>query len=561
VDIDHLLARLKSLRESFTTTQLVSMLAAFVAVVGAIAAFSYWATRPTYRLLFSDLDPEAASHVTAKLSELKVPYELAESGRGIRVPEERVDQLRLDFAGQGLPAGGRLGFEIFDGTNFGWTEFLEQVNYRRALEGELARTISTIDEIGAARVHIAMGQKTLFARDRTPAKASVALRLKGRQPLAASTVAGIRNLVAYAIDDLRPEAVVVMDDRGRPLAAGGDDSEVGSPAQLEAKALLEDQLAKKVATMLDPLVGPEHYRVHVTARLNHDAQDEVSERFGREGVVRSEEHSEEVTGSGQAAFGVAGARANTPAPAAPGTNQPATPPAAAAPAPPSLSVGTGAGNQRVHDRRNLEVDKTTTHTTRPAGGIARLSVAVLVDHSYEVKKETDGKETRSSRPRDAAFLQQVSDLTAKVVGLDTSRGDELTVQNVAFEQAFDEPAAEPPAPVLQRVSPLWIVAGVVSVIAVLAGGVLALRLRRKGGRKAGAVRVEAQALPQQQLPRTIEDIEGEIEARLDAQAASAGGDRRVPVLTKRLQGIVQKDPEAAARLVRAWIVEDRKVKA
>jgi flagellar M-ring protein FliF len=557
VNLEQLLARVKSLRESFTTTQLVSMAAAFLAVVGVVFAFGYWASRPTYRLLFSDLDAESASQVTAKLTELKVPYELAESGRGIRVPEDRVDQLRLDFAGQGLPAGGRLGFEIFDGTNFGWTEFLEQVNYRRALEGELARTIATIDEISGARVHIAMGQKTLFARDRTPAKASVTLKLKGRAPLAASTVAGIRNLVAYAIDDLRPDAVVVMDDHGRPLAVAGDDSEVGSPAQLEAKARLEEQLVKKVATMLDPLVGTEHYRVHVTARLNHDSQDEVSEKYGREGVVRSEEHSQEAAGAGQAALGVAGARGNTPAPAEPGANVPAAETLA-----PPATVGTTGGSQRIHDRRNLELDKTTTRTSRPAGGVSRLSVAVLVDHAYEVKREADGTETRSAKPRDPAFLQQVSDLTAKVVGLDTARGDELTVQNVAFEQTLEEPLTAAPQGVLQRVGPIWIGAGALSLLAVL-GGLLVLVMRRGKGRRAAAqaLQVEAQALPQQQLPRTIEEIEGEIEAQLDAEAAGAGSDRRVPVLTKRLQGILHKEPEAAARLVRSWIVEDRKAKA
>jgi flagellar M-ring protein FliF len=554
VTLDQLLARFKSLRESFTTVQLVSMVAAFLAAVGLVFAVTYWASRPTYRLLFSDLDAEAASQVTAKLTELKVPYELAESGHGIRVPEERVDQLRLDFAGQGLPAGGRLGFEIFDGTNFGWTEFLEQVNYRRALEGELARTIATIDEIGGARVHIAMGQKTLFARDRTPAKASVTLKLKGRAPLAASTVAGIRNLVAFAIDDLRPDAVVVMDDRGRPLAAAGDDSAVGSPAQLEARAQLEDQLVKKVATMLDPLVGSEHFRVHVTARLNHDTTDEVAEKYGREGVVRSEEHSQETAGGNPTSLGVAGARGNTPAPAAPGTNVPAAETVAAPPA-----VGATAGSQRVHDVRNLELDKSTTHTTRPAGGVARLSVAVLVDFAYEVKQDADGKETRSTKPRDPAFLQQVSDLTAKVVGLDTSRGDELTVQNVAFEQTFDDVLPAEPQTLLQRVSPMWIGVGAISLLAVLAGLVVVLRKRGRTRRGADtAVQVDAQVLPQQQLPRTIEEIEGEIEAQLDAKVASAFADRRVPVLTKRLQGILAKEPEAAARLVRTWLVDDAK---
>lgn len=554
--LEQLLARLQSLRGSLTVNQLLSLAGTFVAVVGVVIGASYWVTRPTYRLLFSDLDAEAASEVVSKLRDQKIQYELADNGRAIRVPEDRVDQLRLEFAGQGLPSGGRLGFEIFDGTNFGWTEFLEQVNYRRALEGELARTIATIDEIAAARVHIAMGQKTLFARDRTPAKASVTLKLRGPGRLDASTIAGIRNLVAYGIDDLKPEAVVVMDDRGRPLATGGDDGEPGSPAQLEAKARLEDQLAKKVGTMLDALVGPERYRVHVTARLNQDTQDEVSERWGREGVLRSEQHSQESSGAGnQAALGVAGARGNTPPPVPPGSNVPSPEPAPAAP------VGTFGGVQRVTDLRNMEIDKTTTRTVRPPGGVARLSVAVLIDNTYEVTTGADGKETRTAKPRDPAFLQQVTDLTTRVVALDTSRGDELTVQNVAFEQTLEELTPAAPVGLIQRVGPVGLGGGVVAMLALLGGGVFLLsrRGRTKKSVRSAAAQVAAQALPQQgQLPRTIEEIEGEIEAQLDAEAAAGTSDRRLAVLTKRMAGFVQKDPEAAARLVRSWLVEEKK---
>jgi flagellar M-ring protein FliF len=553
VNLESLLGRLKSLRESFTTAQLVSMVAAFVAVVALVGGGGYWASQPTMKPLFSNLEPEAAAQVTSKLRDQKVEFELVDGGRSILVPESRVEQLRLDFAGDGLPSGGTIGYEIFDGTKFGWTEFLEHVNNRRALEGELARTISTIDAIAAARVHIAMGQKTLFVRDRTPAKASVTLKLSGRATLSSATVTGIRNLVAYAIDDLRPESVVVMDDRGRPLAVAGDDDEVGSPAQLEAKAQLEDQLVRKVGTMLDALVGPQHYRVHVTARLNHDTQDEVSEKFAREGVVRSEQHGEEIAGAGVAALGVAGARANTPSPVPPGSNTPVPP------TPATTTANTIGGNQRITSVRNFELDKTTTHTVRPSGGIARLSVAVLVDHAAEFGKGEDGKETRSLKPRDPAFLQQVTDLTAKVVGLDTSRGDELTVQNVAFEQEFEAPLVTAAPTLVQKIGPLWIGVGVVALLVVLAAGVLVVRtMGRAKGRAKATAQVQAQVLPQQQLPKTIEEIEGEIEAQLDADAANAVTDRRLPVLTKRLTSLVAKEPEAAARLVRSWLAEEKK---
>lgn len=549
---EQLLARLKSLRESFSTRQLVTMGVTFLVIVLGMVVLTRWLNTPTYRLLFSDLDAEAAAQVVERLKEQKVPFELADGGHGIRVPEERIDALRLEFAGHGMPMGGRIGFELFEGTNFGWTEFLEQVNYRRALEGELARTISTIDEVVSARVHIAMGQKALFARDRTPAKASVTLKLRGRKPVSADTVAGIRNLVAYAIDDLQPESVVVMDDRGRPLAVGGDELDPSGPRQLEAKAAHEEQVARAIGAMLDPLVGAEHYRVSVSATLNHDSQDVVAELYGKDGVVRSEERIVEASGAAAGTIGVAGARANVPAPALPGENVPG----AASIAPPPATSGTTGGTQRTHEKSNYEIDRTTTRTVRPPGGVARLSVALLVDHAMEMTTGADGQVVRTAKPRDPAFMQQLSDLASKAAGLDTARGDVLTVQNIAFELPPD--VADQPAPTfLQRVSPTAVVGGVLAVALLVGGAFTLLRMARGGKRAPAAAEVAAQVLPQQQLPRTIEEIEGEIEAELDA-AATRASDRKMPVLTKRVSGLVQAEPEAAARLVRSWLLEEKK---
>lgn len=551
---DQLLARLKALRASFSTWQLVSMAAAFVLVVGGLVALTRWVGTAEYRLLFSDLDPESASKVVARLKDQKVPYELVDGGHGVRVPEDRLDDLRLAFAGEGLPAAGRIGFELFEGTNFGWTEFLEQVNYRRALEGELARTISTIEEIAGARVHIAMGQKALFARDKTPAKASVTLKLRGRKPLAPATVAGIRNLVAFSIDDLRPEAVVVMDDRGRPLATGGDELDPSGPAQLEAKGTLEEQVARNIGAMLDPLVGGDHYRVRVSAQLNHESQDVVAEIYGREGALRSESRSVEASGAAGATMGIAGARANVPTSPAPGENVPGAPAAVT-----TASTSAPTGQQRTQELRNFELDRTTTRTVRPRGAVARLSVAVLVDNLTEVSTDASGTVTHASKPRDPAFLQQISELVSRAAGLDTARGDVLTVQNIAFETVAEPVADVEPGGVLQRISPMWLGA-VLAVVVGLAGGAFAF-LRRGRGRRAAAAQaatVAAEVLPQQQLPRTIQEIEGEIEAQLDAATAATVADRKMPVLTKRVSGLVQGDAEAAARLVRSWLLEEKK---
>src|SRR4051812_39004009 len=207
VDPQQLLSRLRSLSSAFTTTQLVTLCATFVLVVGVVGGSAWWLNVPNYVLLFADMDPESAAQVVTRLKSLKVPYKLDEGGRGVRVPSDRVDELRLDMSAQNLPASGRVGFELFDRTQFGATQFLEQVNYRRALEGEIARTLSTISEVATARVHIAMGKDSLFGESR-PAKASVVLKLRGSRQPSAATISGISNLVASSVEGLRPEAVV-----------------------------------------------------------------------------------------------------------------------------------------------------------------------------------------------------------------------------------------------------------------------------------------------------------------------------------------------------------------
>ena len=207
-NFDQLFTRLKGLFGALSPGQLLSLVGAFVVVVGLVGGAGYWVTRPTYTLLFADMDEAAAAEVVSKLDAQKIDYELAPGGRGIRVPSTQADRLRLDFSAAGLPSSGRIGFEIFDRTAFGQTEFLEHVNYRRALEGEIGRTIGVIKEVSAARVHIAMAKDSLFGAREQPAKASVVLTLRNAgRPLAPATVAGITNLVAASVDFIDAQVV------------------------------------------------------------------------------------------------------------------------------------------------------------------------------------------------------------------------------------------------------------------------------------------------------------------------------------------------------------------
>lgn len=542
---EQLLKRLKSLAGSLTIGQQATLALTFLAVVTLIVGASYWLESGSYRLLFADMDPESAADVVARLKNQKIDYRLDPGGRGIRVPGDRVDELRLEFVAQGLPSSGRIGFEIFDRTAFGATEFLEQVNYRRALEGEIARTISTLSEVGSARVHIAMAKDSLFGSREQPAKASVVLKLKANRQLAASTVHGITSLVAASVEGLRPESVVIVDTFGRPLARPSDDAdEPLSLAQVEKQQRLERDIASRVVALLEPVVGAEHVRVNVSARLNPESQEQTEERWDpNTSVVRSRQTSSDgANGAAAAQGGIAGARANMPA---------AANPPAAAPTP-------TASASRSAETTNYEISRVTRHTVRPRGDVARLSVAVLVNHEQTASRDKGGRVTRTSKPRTPEELQKIQALVSTAVGLDAARGDQLTVENIAFDEPVEE---QPPAPgVWERYGPQ--VTEVGRIVAVLLLGLLAFLfvVRPIVRRAVAALPAPGPAAPRlaaalpQHLPRTVEDLEGEIEAQLDAAvAAKASEHRKLPILAKRLGTMAQKEPDSAARLLRTWL--------
>ena len=553
MDPQHILGRLKAIGASFSPAQLASLVAAFLVVVGVVAGSTYWLNAPEYRVLFTDMDAESAAQVIQKLRDQKVAYELVDGGRTVRVPEAQIDQLRIDMSSQGLPASGRIGFEIFDRTQFGATEFLEQVNYRRALEGEIARTIATIAEVSSARVHIAMAKESLFGAQQQPAKASVILKLRqSTRPLAPSTVQGISSLVAASVEGLRPEHVVVMDSFGRPLTRTTEDGDepLGS-AQLERQQRYERDLAARVVALLEPVVGVDRVRVNVAARLSADSEDRIEEQWDPNTVVRSRAVMQEVA-AGSAQGGVAGARANVPGPVPPGENQPTAPSAAAAAAPlAALAPG------RTTETTNYEVSKVVRHTVRPRGDVARLSVAVILDDGRTTTKDKAGRVVTQAKARDPQDVQKIQALVAAAVGLDPGRGDQVTVENMAFDEPVEEPMSEPG--LLQRYGGGLKEVG--RIAAVLALGALAIffvgqPLLKRGlalGRSG-----DMAGLQRQHGPRTVEQLESEIEAQLEAAAASSLPDRRMPVLTKRLAGLAQKEPENAARIVRTWLLEERK---
>ncbi len=564
--MDQFLARLKSLATGLGTFQVVTLVVTFLAVVGLIIGSTYYVNRPSYALLFADMEPDSAADVVSRLKTQKIDYQLDSGGRAVRVPSGQVDELRLQFAGQGLPQGGRIGFEIFDKTQFGATEFLEQINYRRALEGELARTIGTIGDVSSARVHIALAKDSLFGSREQPAKASVILKLRSNRPLPSSTVNGITALVAASVEGLRPEAVVVMDTFGRPLARPtGDEDEPLGAAQLEKQQRLEKDLASRVIALLEPVAGPGRVRVNVAARLQGDSEERTEERWDPDTpVIRSRQMTSD-QGPQSVPGGIAGARSNLPAPAA------STPAGGtgAGPAAPTAAAGqlALAGSARTAETTNFEISRTTRHLVRPRGDVARLSVAVILDNA-QIPRKDGGKLTFKSQPRQPAELQKIQGLVAAAVGIDSTRGDQLTVENIAFDEppVDDEPPPsffERHAPQLEQTSRLGTSLIVLAVGFLLIVKPLFNRLMSSPQGKALAVATAlpgaqpAAALPAGERPKTVEEIQAEMESELMSEA-QAGWRRRLPVLTKHLAAKATSDPQNTAKMLRSWMTEDHK---
>lgn len=539
---EQLLSQLKRVTSALSTGQLATMAVVFVAVVGLVAGSAFWINTPTYALLYSDMDAEAASTIVTRLKNDNIPYQLDAGGRAVRVPAERVDELRLELASQGLPTSGRIGFEIFDRTQFGATEFLEHVNYRRALEGELARTIATIGQVQTARVHIAMAKESLFTRGAEPAKASVVLKLRNSTPLSASTIAGIAGLVSASVEALRPESVVIVDTFGRRLSGPSDERDDNNGLQMDRQHRMELDLTEKVIALLEPVVGVDRVRVNVAARLSADTQEETEEKFDPETVIRSRQVSSD-SASSVVNAGVAGARGNAPPGASTATSE-TTP----------TTTQERAGG-RSSETTNFEVSKVTRHRVAPAGQIARLSVAVIVDDDRETVTDAAGKTETKNKPRTAEDLQRIQQLVATSVGLDPNRGDQITVENIAFNELPIEPDVDQPW--WRRAMPTGPAAGdAIRSVGVLVLALVALMFIVRPMMQ----RAFTQALPPAvtsasgALPKTVADIEHELQESLEA-AAQNRGDGRLPALTKRLASVADQEPEQVARLMRTWLTE------
>jgi flagellar M-ring protein FliF len=414
------------------------------AVMAVMAGLWMWSQKPDYKVLFSNFTDKDGGAIVASLQQLNVPYKFADGGVAILVPAGQVHDVRLKLAAQGLPKGGGVGFELMENQKLGVSQFLEQVNFQRALEGEMARSIQSIAAVQTARVHLAMPKNTVFVREQQKPTASVLLNLHPGRTLDQQQVSAIVHLVASSVPDLPAKNVTVVDQDGNLLSNNDKQANANTldATQLKYVQELQQGIARRIESIITPIVGANNVRAEATADVDFSRVEQAAETYKPNGTpdaasIRSQQSSEATGAGGAGAAGVPGALSNQPQAnaTAPINGQPAPAAVAAAPAPAAPA------NVRKDSTVNYEVDKTIRYTQQPMGGLRRLSVAVVVNYRSELGK--DGKPV--TRALTDAEKVQITDLIKEAMGFSKERGDSLNVLNSPFVTPEKLAYVEPPA--------------------------------------------------------------------------------------------------------------------
>jgi flagellar M-ring protein FliF len=419
-NLSKLLNQLRAIWSQLGASQRVSVVAATFVLMAGLTALSLWSSRADYGLLYGGLSDSEAAKVIAALDDSKVSYK---TGNGsIYVPSDKIYTLRMQLAGRGIPSGDGVGFEIFDKPNFGISDFVQHANYVRAVEGELARTISQIDEVEAARVMIVLPENRLLLDKDTYPTASVFVHVRGNSQLEQQSINAIRFLVANSVEGLKPNHVAVVDNLGNVLAENTDDDSLTglTDTQLGARRNLEQYLAKKGQDMLEKVLGPGQAIVRVSADINYDTLTQTQEKFDPDGqVVRTETKNDEQNDSttSSSSSGPVGITTNI------STN---TTTATAANSPLNNTK-----NHKTTSTTEYEIGKTTSSTIQAAGGIKRLTASVTV--AQQMQGEGADRKPVARTPEE---LSQLTKLVSSAVGIDTSRGDTISLEELPFNEEF-----------------------------------------------------------------------------------------------------------------------------
>ncbi|MBS1834474.1 MAG: flagellar M-ring protein FliF [Acidobacteria bacterium] len=567
-----MLAQISAVFRSLTVRQRIAIAVATVLVVTGIVFLNRWNHERGFQPLFTGLSSEDAGVVVAKLKEGGVEYRLSSNGSEILVPAPRIPELRLQMATAGVPKTGRIGFELFDKTNFGITDFAEQVNYRRAIEGETERSILTINGVESARVHITPAKDSVFTDAKQPAKASVVLKLKAGAKLTPPNVDAIAHLLSAAVQGLEPSGVSVVDGSGKLLrgteqAPASEESEVADRS-LAYRQKIEKDLLEKINATLEPLVGAQKYRTGVSVECDFTSGEQSEETFDPEkSVVSNSQKSEEIAAMNSTG-GQPGTASNLPRPA-------------------TRAASAAGPLSRKTENTTYQNSRVVRKTKLPQGSIQRLSIAVVLDHQlrWEVEK---GKAKKVLTPISAEQMNSIRDLISGIAGIDAKRGDSVVVQTLPFDLTL---AAEPP-PGLVPAAPapsatpakdvLWMgltkdkliaIGGAAGVLLLLASGGgfwFYKRRKRKIAVATAAALGEGEGSKQLQSgsagdPSGTEPESDEEAALIEArQSKEILGGLRLPVhtskkaqvLTKHIAQESKSHSDSMAQIVRTWLNEE-----
>ena len=508
-------------------TRRAAVLGAVALALGGFAALLIWSNQTNYQVLFSNLTQTDASEVVEKLKEKKIPYQLAANGTAVMVAQDTLYETRLALAGEGVPkGGGGVGYEIFNQAQIGATEFMQRINYQRAIQGELARTINQFKEVVSSRVHIVVPEETLFVKDQKKPSAAVVLQLKGNAKLSQPQVKSIVNLVSASVQGLEPEQVSVVDTTGRLLYDKKDEMAVAglTEGQMEFKRKLESDYVEKIQTLLDRVIGSGRTIAKVSADLNFNREQTVEERFDPDSsTIRSSQSTEEnQQGQGARAAGSPDEQFKVTAP----------------------TVVAGQGQEkytfnRANETLNYEINKINKQVVRTPGEVQRLSVAVVLDGRYEEKPGPDGKPQRTFTPRPDEEMNRLTALIRSAVGFNQTRGDVVQVTTMPFDQALPSEAAPSILDTLLAFGRANSQIMVTVFLALLFIFFVVRPLLRWAGTE---------------LTRVTKEVEAAKLPSPEDQAAAELEDLRKKMTPKDKAGyLAQKEPELALEIVKAWL--------
>ncbi|WP_191922921.1 flagellar basal-body MS-ring/collar protein FliF [Pantoea agglomerans] len=550
----------------------IPLIVAAAAVVAIVIAMVLWAKQPSYSVLYNNLTDEDGGAIVTQLTQMNIPYRFAENGGALMVPEANVHELRLRLAQQGLPKGGSVGFELLDKEKFGISQFSEQVNYQRALEGELARTIESLGPVKSARVHLAMPKPTLFVREQKAPSASVTLTLQPGRALDEGQIQAIAHMVSSSVAGLPPGNVTVVDQTGRLLTRSDSAGRDLNDAQLKYASEVEARYQQRIEAILNPILGQGNVHAQVTAQINFDTAEQTDEKYQpnanpSNSAIRSRQTSTSDQSGSPYPGGVPGALSNQPAPAntapvttpnnnaangqnANGQNTNGQNNAAnnANQTTSTAAASAGPTNSRRDDTVNYELDRTIRHTKVNVGDVQRLSVAVVVNFRADDK----GKAVALNEQQ----LKQIEDLTREAMGYSQNRGDSINVVNSQFNTT--EPVTTD-LPFWQQQSFFdqlmnagkWLLIALVAFI-LYRKLVRPHLVRKQAAEKAAAEAVAARATEQPeeeafnvQLSKDELDQERKSNNRMSAE-----------VMSQRIRDMSENDPRVVALVIREWMSKE-----